>query len=67
MAIEDGYQLAMDLSDAIASAPDGYPDIPATLQVGRHLACCFQRLSIVFYVQVTHRRSLLFGWDWFSI
>ena len=34
MAIEDGYQLAMDLSDAIASAPDGYPDIPATLQVG---------------------------------
>lgn len=33
MAIEDGYQLAMDLNDAIANAKDGYPDIPGVLQV----------------------------------
>ena len=32
MAIEDGYQLAMDLTDAIQESK-GYPDIPAVLKV----------------------------------
>lgn len=33
MAIEDGFQLAADLSDAVEKAADGYPNIENVLKV----------------------------------
>ena len=33
MAIEDGYQLAADLSEAVAKVEGGYPNIEAVLRV----------------------------------
>jgi hypothetical protein len=46
MAIEDGFQLASDLSEAVEKTPNGYPNIESVLKVPPLLQACASGLPL---------------------